>query len=64
MLEKEDVPISVGQAHGGALVNFRIIKRPENVTEANLAAVFVKQLKGRALYCFEDKHRYLWNGQR
>ena len=60
----EDVPTSVGQAHDGALADLRIMRRPENVTEANLAEVFAVYLQGKALYCFDDKHWYLWNGQR
>ena len=40
------------------------MRRPENVTEANLAKVFAVYLQGKALYCFDDKHWYLWNGQR
>ena len=61
---EEDVPTSVGQAHDGALADLRIMRRPENVTEANLAEVFAVYLQGKALYCFDDKHWYLWNGQR
>ena len=64
MIKEEDVPTSVGQAHDGALADLRIMKRPENVTEANLAEVFAAYLQGKALYCFDDKHWYLWNSQR
>ena len=64
MIKEEDVPTSVGQAHDGALADLRIMRRPENVTEANLAEVFAAYLQGKALYCFDDKHWYLWNSQR
>ena len=64
MTIEEDAPTSVGQAHDGALADLRIIRRPENVTEANLAEVFAVYLQGNALYCFDDKHWYLWNGLR
>jgi hypothetical protein len=52
MIKEEDVPTSVGQAHDGALADLRIMRRPENVTEANLAEVFAAYLQGKALYCF------------
>ena len=64
MIKEEDVPTSVGQSHDGALADLRIMRRPENVTEANLAEVFAAYLQGKALYCFDDKHWYLWNSQR
>ena len=64
MIKEEDVPTSVGQAHDGAIAELRIMRRPENVSEANLAELFAVYLQGNALYCFEDKHWYLWNGQR
>ncbi len=50
MTIEEDVPTSVGQAHDGALDDLRIMRRPENVTEANLAEVFAVYLQGKALY--------------
>ena len=64
MIKEEDVPTSVGQAHDGSLADLRIMRRPENVSEANLAQVFAVYLQGKALHCFDDKHWYLWNGQR
>ena len=64
MTIEENAPTSVGQAHDGAIADLRIIRRPENVTEANLAKVFAAYLRGKALYCFDDKHWYLWNGPR
>ena len=64
MIIDENAPTSVGQAHDGALADLRIMRRPENVTEANLAEVFAAYLQGKALYCFDDKHWYLWNSQR
>ena len=64
MTIEENAPTSVGQAHDGAIADLRIIRRPENVTEANLAEVFAAYLQGKALYCFDDKHWYLWNSQR
>ncbi len=48
MIIEEDVPTSVGQAHDGALADLRIMRRPENVTEANLAEVFAVYLQGTA----------------
>ena len=55
---------NVEQAHNGAIADLRIMRRPENVSEANLAQVFAVYLQGKALHCFDDKHWYLWNGQR
>ena len=64
MIIEEECPTSVGQAYDGAIAELRIMRRPENVTEANLAEVFAAYLHGKALYCFDDKHWYLWNGHR
>ena len=64
MIIEEECPTSVGQAHDGAIAELRIMRRPENVSEANLAQVFAAYLQGKALHCFDDKHWYLWNGQR
>ena len=63
MKTEEECPTSVGQAHDGAIADLRIMRRPENVSEANLAQVFAVYLQGKALHCFDDKHWYLWNGQ-
>ena len=63
-IDDEQAPTAVGQAHNGDLADMRLISRPENVTEANLADVFAVYLEGKALFCFEDKQWYLWNGQR
>ena len=64
IIEDEQASTAVGQAHNGDLADMRLISRPENVTEANLADVFAVYLEGKALFCFEDKQWYLWNGQR
>ena len=63
-IEEDQVSTDVEQAHNGDIVDMRLIRRPENVTEANLADVFAMQLKGKAVFCFDDKHCYLWNGER
>ena len=63
-IEEDQVSTDVEQAHNGAIADMRLIRRPENVTEANLADVFADQLKDKAVFCFEDKHWYLWNGER
>ena len=42
----------------------RLIRRPENVTEFTLVDIFAFQLRGKAVFCFDDKHWYLWNGER
>ena len=63
-IEEDQVSTDVEQAHNGDIVDMRLIRRPENVTEANLADVFAIQLKGKAVFCFDDKHWYLWNGER
>ncbi|MDC6455449.1 phage/plasmid primase, P4 family [Alphaproteobacteria bacterium] len=64
MIIEEECPTSVGQEYDGAIAELRIMRRPENVSEANLAQVFAAYLQGKALHCFDDKHWYLWNGQR
>ena len=64
IVEDEQASTAVGQAHNGDLADMRLIIRPENVTEANLADVFAVYLDGKALFCVEDKQWYLWNGQR
>ena len=51
MIIDENAPTSVGQAHDGAIADLRIIRRPENVSEANLAQVFAVYLQGKALHC-------------
>ena len=61
---EDQVSTDVEQEHNGAIADMRLIRRPENVTEANLADVFADQLKDKAVFCFEDKHWYLWNGER
>ena len=48
-IDDEQAPTAVGQAHNGDLADMRLISRPENVTEANLADVFAVYLKGKAL---------------
>jgi len=63
-IEEDQVSTDVEQAHNGDIVDMRLIRRPENVTEANLADAFAMQLKGKAVFCFDDKHWYLWNGER
>ena len=63
-VEEDQVSTDVEQAHNGDIVDMRLIRRPENVTEANLADIFAFQLKGKAVFCFDDKHWYLWNGER
>ena len=63
-IEEDQVSTDVEQAQNGDIVDMRLIRRPENVTEANLADVFAIQVKGKAVFCFEDKHQYLWNGER
>ena len=42
----------------------RLIRRPETVTESTLADIFAFRLKGKALFCFDDKYWYLWNGEK
>jgi len=64
IIEEDQVSTNVEQAHNGAIADLRIMRRPENVSEANLAQVFAVYLQGKALHCFDDKHWYLWNGQR
>jgi len=60
MTNNEDqVSTSFGQVHDGVPVDLRRMKRPEKVTEANLAEVFAVCLQGMALYWFDDKHWYL-----
>ena len=42
----------------------RLIRRPETVTESTLAEIFAFRLKAKAVFCFDDKHWYLWNGEK
>ena len=42
----------------------RLIRRPETVTESTLADIFAFRLKAKAVFCFDDKHWYLWNGEK
>ena len=42
----------------------RLIRRPDAVTESTLADIFAVRLKGEAVFCFDDKHWYLWNGEK
>ena len=39
-----------------------LIRRPETVTESTLADTFAFRLKAKAVFCFDDKHWYSWNG--
>jgi len=42
----------------------RLIRRPETVTESTLSDIFAFRLKGKAVFCFDNKHWYLWNGEK
>jgi hypothetical protein len=42
----------------------RLIRWPEAVTESTLADIFVVRLKGTEVFCFDDKHWYLWNSEK
>ncbi len=39
------------------------LSRPEDVNETNMAKGLSSYLKHKALFCFDDKHWYLWNGK-
>ena len=45
-------------------ISLEAIRRPEHVSEANLAAAYALQLEGKAKYCFDNKTWYLWDGNR
>ena len=34
------------------------------MTESTLAEIFAFWLKAKAVFCFDDKHWYLWNGEK
>ncbi|MDA8648896.1 hypothetical protein N9M31_02685 [Alphaproteobacteria bacterium] len=34
------------------------------MTESTLAEIFAFRLKAKAVFCFDDKHWYLWNGKK
>ena len=42
----------------------RLIRWPETVTESTLADTFAFRLKAKAVFCFDDKQWYLWNGEK
>ena len=46
------------------LTRLNTIANIEEVTEAKLAELYASQLTNKALYCFSDKHWYLWDGNR
>ena len=46
------------------VMSLEAISRPEHVSEANLAAIYASQLRDKARYCFDNKHWYLWNGEK
>ena len=46
IIEEDQVSTNVEQAHNGAIADLRIMRRPENVSEANLAQVFAVYLQG------------------
>ena len=46
------------------LTRLTMVANLEEVTEAKLSELYASQLKNRALYCFSDKHWYLWDGFR
>ena len=48
IIEEGQASTEVAQAHNGDIVDMRLIGRPENVTEANLADIFAFQLKGKS----------------
>lgn len=51
-------------SNDNALTHLGTINQPEEVTESFLAERYATQLNGKALYCFNDKHWYLWDGNR
>ena len=65
-MTKEEGKVSTDgeQAHHGNITDMRLVRRPETVTESTLADIFAFQLKGEAVFCFDDKHWYLWNGEK
>ena len=34
------------------------------MTESTLAEIFAFWLKAKAVFCFDDKHWYFWNGEK
>lgn len=46
------------------LTRLNTIANVEEVTEARLAELYASQLTNKALYCFSEKHWYLWDGNR
>ena len=42
----------------------RLIRRPETVTESTLADIFAFRLTAKAVFRFDDKHLYLWDGKK
>jgi len=42
----------------------RLIRRPKTVTESTLADIFAFRLKAKAVFRFDDKHWYLWDGEK
>lgn len=51
-------------SNDNVLTRLNNIANVEEVTEAKLAELYASQLKNKALYCFSDKHWYLWDGNR
>ena len=42
----------------------RLIRRPKTVTESTLADIFAFRLTAKAVFRFDDKHWYLWDGEK
>ncbi len=51
-------------SNDNALTRLETITHAEEVTEARLAELYSAQLQSKALYCFSNKHWYLWDGNR
>ena len=57
MIIEEYVPTSIGQAHGGALPDLRIMRKPENFTEAKTIFLnLVRKPCGTTLAYMEEKN--------
>jgi hypothetical protein len=63
-IEEDQASTDVEQAHNGDIVDMRLIRRPENVTESTLADIFAFRLKAKAVFRFDDKHWCLWDGEK